>query len=81
MLISKNYFSPVDCFKIYYKWNKELDVMSFEDHYNPENESEIIEKQTKFFKHLKKHKTKSAPEKAEFIMLFGSLLAWCILES
>ena len=48
--------------------------MGFEDHYNPEIESDIIDKQTKFFNHLKNHKIKSPPDKAEFIILFGSLL-------
>ena len=74
MLISKNYLPSANCFKIYYKCNEELDIMGFEDHYNPENESDIIHKQTKFFIHLKNHNIKSSPNKAEFIILFGSLL-------
>ncbi|MDC0036424.1 hypothetical protein OAI97_03010 [Nitrosopumilus sp.] len=49
---------------------------SFEDTINDiENESkDVILKQQVYFDHLANHKISSDPEKAEFLMLFGSLL-------
>jgi hypothetical protein len=79
MLILKNYVSPVTCFKIFYKWPKVLQIMSngdFEDTINDiEKESAtILLKQEVYVEFLKKHKIRSDPEKAEFCILFGSLL-------
>ena len=79
MPILKSCVSPVRRIKIFYKWNEALYTMSPDDFETPNNEIDNESAETVYIQnicldHLKSHKIKSHPEKAEFLMLFGGLL-------
>ena len=77
VLILKSHLPSVTCFKIFYKCQNELQSVtdSFENIINDiEDQSTNVGKEQVLLHHLKYHKIHYLPEKAEFLVLWASLL-------
>ena len=79
MLILKSCIIPSVCFKIFYKWDGTLQIMSsgdFEDLIQniEKKDAALVKKQDDYVEYLKNKPLCSPPEQAEFCIMFVGLL-------